>query len=252
MAEQHLIVAVALNAALDRILHVPGLEIGSHVRGRLISIQPAGKAVNVARLLGHLGTSCVLTGFVGEDDRDRFGKSFEKTPVRVEMFEVHGATRENITLIDPKLGSETHIRDAGTSVTEDDLERLTRKLAILAQKGAHVVVAGSLPPGMEAGTFARLLEVCQEKGAYVAVDSSGPGLEAVRKVRDLWLVKPNRQELAEISGRPVETEADIIAAALPLLKHIEQIARLDVKDDCIERDAANFSKPVILRQVPVK
>jgi len=223
MAEQHLIVAVALNAALDRILHVPGLEIGSHVRGRLISIQPAGKAVNVARLLGHLGTACVLTGFVGEDDRDRFGKSFEKTLVRVEMFEVHGATRENITLIDPKRGSETHIRDAGTSVTEDDLERLTRKLAILAQKGAHVVVAGSLPPGMEADTFARLLEVCQEKGAFVAVDSSGPGLEAVRKVRDLWLVKPNRQELAEISGRPVETEADIIAAAVPLLKHIEQI-----------------------------
>jgi 1-phosphofructokinase len=219
-----LIVAVALNPAMDRILHVPDLEIGAHVRGRLVSIQPAGKAVNVARLLGLMGTPCVLTGFVGEGDRDRFEKSFAKTPVRVEMFEGRGPTRENITLVDPNRGGvETHVRDVGFELSEDDLERLTKKLSILAQKGSHVIVAGSLPPGMDAGAFGRLLEVCQEKGAYVAVDSSGPGLEAVRQARGLWLVKPNRQELAEIAGKPIETEAEIRAAVRPLLKRIEMI-----------------------------
>ena len=223
MAETPLIVSVALNPSLDRIMHVPGFQVGSHMRGRLVSVQPAGKAVNVARLLGFLGTPCILTGFVGEHDRDRFEKSFAKTPVRVEMFEGHGPTRENITLVDPKHGVETHIRDVGFELTEDDLERLTKKLAILAAKGSHVILAGSLPPGMDAEAFKRLLEVCRAKGAYVAVDSSGPGLEALRKVRNLWLIKPNRQELAEIAGRAVESEADIRAAAGPLLKRFEQV-----------------------------
>jgi 1-phosphofructokinase len=218
-----LIVAVALNPAFDRILHVPGLQLGAHVRGRLVSIQPAGKAVNVARLLGLMGSPCILTGFVGEGDRGRFEKSFAKTPVRVEMFEGHGLTRENITLVDPKQGVETHIRDVGFALTEDDLARIGRKLSILAQKGAHVVLAGSLPPGVDASAFARLLATCQEKGAYVAVDSSGPGLEAVRKARNLWLIKPNREELAEIAGKPVEIEKDIRAAVEPLLKRIEQV-----------------------------
>jgi len=224
MAETPLIVSVALNPSLDRILHVPGLKIGSHMRGRLVSVQPAGKAVNVARLLGLLGTPCILTGFVGDDDRDRFKKSFDKTPVRVEMFDVHAATRENITLIDPSQGGlETHIRDVGFTVTDDDLGHLKKKLSILAIKGAYVIVAGSLPAEMSPDTFSDLLEVCRGKGAFVAVDSSGPGLEAVRKARDLWLIKPNRQELAELAGKPVETEADVQAAVKPLLKHIDHV-----------------------------
>ena len=224
MAETPLIVALALNPAMDRILHVPNLQVGQHMRGRLVLIQPAGKAVNVARLLGCLGTPCILTGFVGEDDRDRFQRSFEKTPVRVEMFDVRSATRENITLIDPDHGGlETHIRDVGFTLTEENLEHLTKKMAILGVKGAYVIVAGSLPEGMEAGTFADLLGVCRARGAFVAVDSSGPGLEAVRKARDLWLIKPNRQELAEIAGKPIETEADIRAAVKPLLKRVDNI-----------------------------
>ncbi|MBM4017639.1 MAG: 1-phosphofructokinase family hexose kinase [Planctomycetes bacterium] len=224
MAEMPLIVAVALNPALDRILHVPDLAVGGHVRGRLVSVQPAGKAVNVARLLGHLGVPCILTGLVGEDDRDRFVKSFAKTPVRVEMFEVRAPTRENITLIDPGRGGlETHIRDVGFTVTEEDLERLTKKLSILAVKGAYVIVAGSLPGGVAADTFADILAVCRAKGAFVAVDSSGPGLAALRKARDLWLIKPNRQELAELAGKPAETEADIRAAVKPLLRRIDNV-----------------------------
>jgi len=217
------IVAVALNPAIDRTLQVPGLEIGAHARGKLVSIQPAGKAVNVARLLGILGTPCILTGFVGEGDRDRFEQSFAKTPVHVEIFEGHGTTRENITLVDPKRGVETHIRDVGFELTADDLSRLSKKLAILAQKGSHMIFAGSLPPGMTADGFAKLLEVCNRKGVYLAVDSSGEGLAAIRRVRNLWLIKPNREELGEIAGRPVETEADIRAAVEPLLKSVEQI-----------------------------
>jgi 1-phosphofructokinase len=217
------IVTVALNAAFDRILRVPDLQVGAHVRGSLISVQPAGKATNVARLLGLLGTPCILTGFVGEGDRPRFERSFQGSPVRVDLIETAGATRENITLIDPARGTETHIRDAGFALTADDLDRLARRLSDLAGQGAYVVFSGSLPPEMEAEAFARLLEVCQAKGARVAVDSSGPGLAAIRHRRGLWLIKPNREELAELAGRPVRTEDDVRAAAAALLEHVEQI-----------------------------
>jgi len=217
------IISVSLNTAVDRTLEVPDLEIGGHVRGRLISVQPAGKAVNIARLLGILDTPCVLTGFVGQGDRDRFARSFKKTPVRVEMFEGHGPTRENITLIDPNRGVETHIRDVGFTLTEDDLGRMKKKLGILAGCSGYVVFAGSLPPGMEADAFARLVDVCRDQSAHVAVDSSGPGLEAVRSGGDLWMVKPNRQELAEMVGRPAQTDDHIRAAAESLLGRIDLV-----------------------------
>ena len=207
------IIAVSLNAAVDRTLEAPGLAIGGHVRGRLLSIQPAGKAVNVARLLGTLGRPCVLTGFVGQGDRDRFKESFKRTRVRVEMFEGRGPTRENITLIDPARGVETHVRDEGFPLADDDLERIKKKLAILAAPGAYVIFAGSLPPDLTAEAFGRLLACGRQRGARLALDSSGPGLEPVRRGQPVWLVKPNRDELADLAGRDVRTEADVRAAA---------------------------------------
>jgi len=217
------IIAVSLNTAIDRTLDVPDLEIGGHVRGRLVSIQPAGKAVNVARFLGTLGTPCILTGFVGEGDRTRFARSFAKTGVRVEVFEGHGPTRENITLIDPARGIETHVRDVGFELSKGDLERMKKKLGILAARRAYVLFAGSLPPGMDAETFDRLVGVCRDRNAYVAVDSSGPGLDPVRHGGPLWLVKPNREELAELAGRPVETDLQMREAAEALLERAELV-----------------------------
>ncbi len=217
------IITVALNPAVDRTLEVPGLELGGHVRGRLVSTQPAGKAVNVARLLGTLGTPCVLTGFVGRDERGRFVRSLEKLPVRVEMFEADKATRENITLIDPEKGVETHVRDEGFRLTEDELEKITRKLYILSGEGAYVLFTGSLPPDMGAGAFARMLHVCRSREARPAVDSSGPGLEPVRAGEAMWLVKPNLTELAQLTGRTVSSEAEVPEAAAALRDHVELV-----------------------------
>ncbi len=217
------LIAVALNPALDRSIEVPGLEIGGHVRGRLVSVQPAGKAVNMARLLGTLGTPCILTGFIGESDRERFAASFEKSLVRVEMFEARGTTRENITLIDPEAGVETHVRDTGFPLAPDDLGRLAKKLGILASEGAVVVFAGSLPPEMGASDFQTLVEVCRAAGARVAVDSSGEGLQAVRSGGPLWLVKPNREELAELTGQPVGSDEELREAAAQLARYVELV-----------------------------
>jgi 1-phosphofructokinase len=218
------IICVALNPCWDRTLEVTDLEVGRHQRGRLLSVQAAGKAVNVARLLDALGQPSVLTGFVGEDDRDRFAESFGKASVRIELFEVDGRTRENITLVDPERNADTHIRDAGVPLAEEDLARLTKKLRILAGKGTYVLFTGSLTPGMEADTFAGLLAACCEQGARVAVDSSGPGLEAVREVKGLWFVKPNRDELAEIAAAAVDTDEAVRDAAEAMRPRIDEVA----------------------------
>jgi 1-phosphofructokinase len=217
------IISVSLNPAVDRILEVPGLTIGGHVRGRLLEIQPAGKAVNVARILGTLGMPCILTGFVGAGERDHFRRSFEKTPVRLEMFEGREPTRENITLIDPEQNIETHIRDIGFSLSEDELERLAKKLYILSTPGAYVVFAGSLPPAMEAHALRKLLAVCRDRQVRLVLDSSGPGLEPLRSGEPLWLVKPNRNELGELVGLEAASEDQVQTAALALRKHVENV-----------------------------
>jgi 1-phosphofructokinase len=217
------VVCVSLNASWDRTIEVPGLELGTHRRGRTVARQAAGKAVNVARLLDTLGTPCVLTGFVGRGDREPFAETFEGTAVRIELFEVRGPTRENVTLVDSANGRETHVRDEGTPPAAEDLERLDRKLGILASARSTVIFAGSLPPEVDAAAFGRLLDTCRRARARLAVDSSGDALAAVREDRRLWLVKPNRAELAEIVGRPVESDDDLRRAAEELRGHVDEV-----------------------------
>jgi len=218
------VITVSLNPAVDRTYEVPGFEPGAHQRGRLLSIQPAGKGVNVARILGILGTSCILTGFVGQEERRLFEDSLDRHHVRCELFDIKdGHTRENFTIVDPEKGIETHIRDVGFEVTEPVLNRLNKKLGILAGPEAIIIFAGSLPQGVGGDAFKSLVHRCQEKGGRVIIDSSGEGLLAIRQLDHLCLIKPNCEELAQITEQKTQTEAESLQAARSLLEQIDLI-----------------------------
>ena len=216
------IITVSLNPAIDRVIEVPGFALGGHQKGRVVSRQPAGKAINVSRALHTLGISSIATGFVGQDESDLFEKSLTSPTLHSELMAVQGATRENITIVDPQSHQETHIRDVGFTVTTKDVKRLKKKLHVLARDGVLVVFSGSTPPGIDAEQFVELIQVCQLGGAKVAVDTSGPELRAAVNM-SLWLAKPNANELADILDHPVTSDDDIIAAARDLASHIDNL-----------------------------
>lgn len=188
-----------MNTAIDRILEVRDFTVGAHQRGRLLVRVPAGKGVNVSRTLSALGVSSVATGFVGEEQLEDYERSFEDTLVKAQFLAVDGTTRENITLIDPATGVETHIRDQGVTPTPGDLERLRSKLNRLSRPDNLIVFGGSLPPKVSVDYVRGLVDMVQRKGAHAAVDGPGELLHAVRGEK-LWLIAPNVDELVAMMG----------------------------------------------------
>lgn len=194
------IVTVTLNPTIDRVLEVPGLQIGQHCKGQLRWREPAGKALNVSRALLTLGIRSTAVGLVGRGELAEF-ETFAKAAGFLSRFTpIAGASRENITLIDPVANTETHIRDVGPHITRNDLERLRDRLAGFRGPQHIVVFTGSLPPGLEPEDFGKLLEQCIGQRTRVAVDTSGAALK-VAATHQLWLLKPNRQELCELANR---------------------------------------------------
>jgi len=174
----------------------------------------------VSRCIAALSGRSIATGFLGEAEIPIYRASFRESEAAVDFVPVRGDTRQNVTIRDPKRGTETHLREEGFTVGPDDVAALERKLSELAGRGEIVVFAGSLPPGMEPGDLARVVGLCTEAGCRVAVDSSGPPLaEAVRA--GVWLAKPNREELAELLSRPVKTDDDVRSAAAELREKVE-------------------------------
>lgn len=213
------IVTVTLNPTIDRIIEVPGFHVGGHLQGRLHLREPAGKAINVSRALAALGVANTAIGWVGMQTYDLFHESLARAGVKACFLPIAGETRENITLIDPQGGAETHIRDAGPTITPADVQRLIDLLESVSTPQTLVVFTGSLPGGVDMAVWCQLLDMTKRRGAHVAVDISG---EALRAAADagVWLVKPNEKELADLTGHAIADDQALLAAGKTLQQRI--------------------------------
>ncbi len=216
------IVTVTLNPTIDRIIEVPGFHLGGHLKGRLRSRLPAGKAVNVSRAMSSLGCPSTAAGWVGAESLALFDEALRAAGVSTCFTPIAGATRENITIIDPAGQSETHIRDAGPAVTEDEVNHLIERLLELAGPDVLFVFTGSCAPGLSAQRFADIIKACIDRGSRVAVDSSGDPLRAAAKL-PLWLIKPNLLELGELLGYQVSHESEVLAAGRRLAERMSVV-----------------------------
>jgi len=74
------------------------------------------------------------------------------------------------------------------------------------------VFAGSMPDAF-IPDCRRLVETCRKPGAVIVVDTYGPALKALVEAGDLWVMKPNLQELRELLGRDVADDSGEIVKA---------------------------------------
>jgi 1-phosphofructokinase len=106
----------------------------------------------------------------------------------------------------------TKLNEPGPTLSAAEVEAVTAATVTAAAGADWVAASGSLPPGAPVDFYARLVERLRSAGVRVAVDSSGPPLAAALAARP-DLVKPNREELAEVTGRRITTLGEAVAAA---------------------------------------
>ncbi|MEO3824096.1 1-phosphofructokinase [Actinomadura sp. B10D3] len=205
---------MTLNPSLDRTIEVDVLTRGAVIRARSARLDPGGKGVNVSRALLANGVASVAVVAVGGADGDQLRRLLETEGMRVRAVRVAGRTRSNVTVVEPG-GVVTKLNEPGGPLSPTELDEVGAVVAAEAGAASWVVGCGSLPPGVPDATYAGMCRRFAQDGIRVAVDTSGPALRAaVTAGPDL--IKPNREELAEAAGGPVDTVADAVEAAAEL------------------------------------
>lgn len=200
------VLTVTLNPALDLTVRLPSLRLGEVNRGENLQVHAAGKGLNVAQVLADLGHQLTVTGFLGEANPHAFEQLFATRGFADEFVRVAGETRSNIKLAEAD-GQVTDINGPGLVVGDGHRSELLERIKRLAPAHELVVVAGSLPRGVDSEWFVELLQALKELGVRVALDTSGPALREGLATAP-WLIKPNEEELAEARGiELVEPEA---------------------------------------------
>jgi len=204
-----LVITVTLNTTVDKTLHIDDFQIDKVNLGRLVSLVPSGKGVNLGNVLYQLGLDAIVTGFVGQSEHHLYSKYYNKSrnekgdnkiTLKERLVEVNGITRFNTTVIDPTNRTETHMRELGFEVTDEYKERLTKRLMELSTVDDLIFFSGSLPQNYSVDDFADLLKMLLGEGRKIIVDTS---LDALKKAAALkpFMIKPNRQEIEYLFGK---------------------------------------------------
>ncbi|MFB8831282.1 1-phosphofructokinase [Azotobacter sp. CWF10] len=192
------ILTLTLNPALDLTLRLGSLQPGAVNRSQALISHAAGKGLNVAQVLADLGHRVTVCGFLGSANAAPFEALFHRRGFLDAFVRVPGETRSNIKLTE-RSGRVTDINGPGPRIEAEHCDALLERLEPIIGGHDAVVVAGSLPQGVEPAWFAVLLRQLKAFGVPLVLDSSGAALRAGLAVAP-WLIKPNEEELAEALG----------------------------------------------------
>ena len=124
------------------------------------------------------------------------------------------------TAITESDGTTTKINEPGPLLSAADIAAGTATVVeqVLASQASWLVFSGSLPPGDTADWYANIIAEVAGSGCLIAVDTSGAGLDRVvagLAVNPIDLIKPNSDELAQLTGKnAADFEADAAAGHL--------------------------------------
>ena len=208
-----MIYTVTFNPAIDYVVRMEGPFVPGRVnRAAGEDYQFGGKGINVSAVLAELGCESVALGFVAGATGDWLERGLAAAGLRTDLIRLpEGMTRINVKI---RADCESEMNGLGPAITPAALARLEAKLDALGP-GDVLVLAGSIPASLPQDSYRRILARLAGRGVEAAVDAAGPLLTGALEHRP-FLIKPNHHELAEIAGRPLDSDADIADAARAL------------------------------------
>jgi 1-phosphofructokinase len=209
-----MIVTLTANPALDRTITLAAaLRPGEVQQALALREDAGGKGVNVSRAIAAAGLDTVAVLPIAADDPYRGVLQASGIPIRAVLVAHH--VRTNTAITDP-LGETTKLNLPGAALTADEADALIAAVVEASGEADWLVLAGSLPAGVADTFYVDVIAAVRARWATdaprIAVDTSGAALRAVVAHGAADLIKPNEDELAELTGTQTAQE-DLIASA---------------------------------------
>ena len=208
------VATITLNTAYDLVGRLKRIELGEVNSVETLGLFPAGKGINVAKVLKDLGVQVAVGGFLGKDNVGDFEHLFQTQGLEDKFQRVAGKTRINVKITETE-ADVTDLNFLGYEINEADWHHFVESSLAYCQQFDLVAVCGSLPRGVTPELFAQWLTLLHQSGIKVVLDTSNQALQAGLTAKP-WLVKPNHRELEALVGHALNSLDEIIAAGKKL------------------------------------
>lgn len=198
-----MILTVTLNPAVDKVYKLDDFHVGEVFRASQVEMEAGGKGINVAKVCNMLGERVIATGFLGGSAGTFIRRSISEHNIADSFIDIEGETRTSITIADLERQTTTEILEEGPNIPCTKQREFIDNFIDLIDQAAIVVLAGSLPMGMDSRFYCRLIDIAKERNKRVILDTSGSALkEGIEHIP--YMVKPNLTELRELTGKALK------------------------------------------------
>ena len=204
-----MIFTVTFNPAIDYLIYVKGLSIGSIIRSEKEKIFFGGKGINVSLILRELGMESTAMGFIAGFTGNAIEQAICGEKIKTDFVRLrNGFTRINVKI---RSDCETDINGQGPEIKKEEVDALLKKLESL-KTGDMLVLAGSIPNTLPSDMYEKIMELLSGKGVRFVVDATKDLLLNSLKYHP-FLIKPNNEELGEIFGVRIDTPDEAVKYA---------------------------------------
>ncbi len=210
------IATVTLNPAIDQTVRVDHFRPNTVNYAQAMQFDAGGKGVNVASFLADVGFTPSVTGFLGQDNVDIFEQFFASKHIDDQFVRIPGHTRIGVKIVDEANQQTTDLNMPGLSPPAEAVDTLFKTIERLTASCDWFVLSGTLPPGVPTTTYATLITQLKRHGKQVLLDTSRDALREGVLARPT-IVKPNSDELQQLTGHSLTDEVALEQAARQLL-----------------------------------
>lgn len=206
-----MILTICPNPSIDCTIELNSLNVGKLNRVDNKVETYSGKALNVAVGIARLGEKSFSTGFMFDAHARLFEQVLDKEGVVHDFVYNKGSARTNYKIIDKK-AMLTEINDRGETVSEQKQQELIDKVKSISTDYEIAVMSGSLPKGVDSNFYGKVLSQIPSR-VKVIIDAEKMNTLSALSSREIFMVKPNLNELEDFTGKNIHTLQDMVSAS---------------------------------------
>jgi 1-phosphofructokinase family hexose kinase len=200
-----------MNPAIDRTIAVDRLAFDDRSYILSSADSAGGRGINASCVIHNFGGKTIAILPAGGEPAVRFEHFMDHCGFPVATIPIRNDIRLNLTITD-RHGLTVKLNEAGPRLDREEVAGVESTVEAYLGSATWLMLCGSLPPGVPADFYARLIHRAKEKNVKTLLDTDGDalsrGIDAAPTI-----VTPNQQEAEHLLNTVLLTRSSSIAAA---------------------------------------
>ncbi len=206
-----MIVTLTINPTIDRVISVDRLAFEDRAYINSTRESAGGRGINASSVIHCFGGDTVAVLTSGGEAGKRLEQHLNIDGLPFQVVPIANEIRTNLTITD-RHGLTVNLNEKGPELSKAEVASVERAVKGMLDQASWLMVCGSIPPGVPATFYGRLISAARKKKVKTLLHADGESLRHGIEERPT-VATPNHQEAERLLGRNLLTRTHYLEAA---------------------------------------